>query len=118
MKTVRMLTDAVGGEGEPLKAGETYELNDASADRWLRRGKAEVIEVVDAGSKDDGAGTTAGGDDKGAGKGAESSGAKPSEGLTVAEIKEALAAAEVDIPEGVTLKADLAKLLDDHAAGK
>lgn len=115
MKTVRMLTDAVGGEGEPLKAGETYELNDASADRWLRRGKAEVIEVVDEDDgKDGGAGTTAGDDDKCA----ESSGAKPSEGLTVAEIKEALAAAEVDIPEGVTLKADLAKLLDDHAAGK
>lgn len=100
MKTVRMLTDAVGGEGEPLKAGKTYELNDASADRWLRRGKAELVET-----------DLKGGDDNGGDGGT----AKPSEGLTVAEIKEALAAAKVDIPEGVTLKADLAKLLDAAA---
>lgn len=39
---------------------------------------------------------------------------KPSEGLTVAEIKEALAAKGVDIPEGTTLKADLAALLDSQ----
>jgi hypothetical protein len=38
---------------------------------------------------------------------------KPSDGLTVAEIKEALAARNIAIPDGVTLKADLAKLLDE-----
>lgn len=38
--------------------------------------------------------------------------AKPSDGLKVEEIKTALADKGVDIPEGVTLKADLAELLD------
>jgi hypothetical protein len=37
---------------------------------------------------------------------------KPSDGLTVEKVKEALAANGVEIPEGVTLKADLAALLD------
>lgn len=40
----------------------------------------------------------------------------PSDGLTVAEIKEALAAKNIAIPDGVTLKADLAKLLDEAPA--
>lgn len=38
--------------------------------------------------------------------------AKPSDGLKVEEIKAALAAKGIDIPDGVTLKADLAALLD------
>lgn len=38
--------------------------------------------------------------------------AKPSDGLKVEEIKTALAEKGVEIPEGVTLKADLAALLD------
>lgn len=37
---------------------------------------------------------------------------KPSDGLKVDELKEALAAKGVEIPEGVTLKLDLAALLD------
>ena len=37
---------------------------------------------------------------------------KPSDGLTVPQIKEALEAKKIAIPEGVTLKADLAALLD------
>ena len=41
---------------------------------------------------------------------------KPSDGLTVAEIKEALAAKNVTIPDEVTLKADLAALLDSQPA--
>ncbi len=41
---------------------------------------------------------------------------KPSDGLTVAQIKEALAAKNVTIPEDVTLKADLAALLDSQPA--
>ncbi len=40
----------------------------------------------------------------------------PSHGLTVEQLKEALAAKGVTIPEGVTLKADLAALLDALAA--
>jgi len=36
----------------------------------------------------------------------------PSHGLTVDQIKDALAAKQIQIPEGVTLKADLAALLD------
>jgi hypothetical protein len=38
---------------------------------------------------------------------------KPSDGLTVEKIKEALAAKKIPVPDGVTLKADLAKLLDE-----
>ena len=37
---------------------------------------------------------------------------KASDGLTVAQIKEALAAKSIAIPDGTTLKADLAALLD------
>jgi hypothetical protein len=37
---------------------------------------------------------------------------KPSDGLKVEEIKDALAKKGVAIPDGVTLKADLAALLD------
>ena len=94
MKRITMLTDEVGGEGEALVAGQSYELVDASADHWLKRGKARLASEADGDDADD----------------------KPlSEGLTVAEIKEALAAREIEIPEGVTLKADLAALLDASA---
>ena len=37
---------------------------------------------------------------------------KPSEGLTVAQLKEALEGAGIEIPDGVTKKPDLAALLD------
>lgn len=43
---------------------------------------------------------------------AEKKPSKPSDGLTVAEIKAALEELKIDIPDGVTLKADLAELLD------
>uniref|UniRef100_C5CJP9 HeH/LEM domain-containing protein n=1 Tax=Variovorax paradoxus (strain S110) TaxID=543728 RepID=C5CJP9_VARPS len=86
-----MLTNQVGGNGEPLEAGKVYELEDASADHWLKRRKAESVEREVA---------------------PEETG-KPSDGLTVAQIKEALEAKAIEIPEGVTLKADLAKLLDE-----
>jgi len=42
--------------------------------------------------------------------------AKPSDGLKVDEIKAALAEKGIGIPEGVTLKADLAALLDNADA--
>ena len=45
-------------------------------------------------------------------------GPKASEGLNVAQIKEALAAKNIEIPEGVSLKADLAALLDDSQAAE
>jgi hypothetical protein len=38
---------------------------------------------------------------------------KASEGLTVAQIKDALSAKNIEIPDGVHLKADLANLLDE-----
>lgn len=41
---------------------------------------------------------------------------KPSHGLNVADLKAALAAKNIAIPDGVTLKADLAKLLDEAPA--
>jgi len=87
-----MLTDEVGGNGEALVAGRIYSLEDASADHWLKRRKAELAEA--AAEEPEGEG-------------------KPSDGLTVAQIKEALEAKQIEIPEGVTLKADLAKLLDE-----
>lgn len=43
-----MLTDEVGADGEALEAGSLQTLNDASADRWLRRGKAELIKDAPA----------------------------------------------------------------------
>lgn len=43
---------------------------------------------------------------------AKEEGGKPSDGLKVDEIKAALASKGIEIPEGVTLKADLAALLD------
>lgn len=39
----------------------------------------------------------------------------PSAGLNVEQLKEALAAKNIAIPEGVTKKADLAKLLDESS---
>lgn len=89
-----MLTDEVGGNGEALKAGQTYSLEDASADHWLKRRKAEIAAEEEAETE-------------------EKVDSKPSDGLTVAQIKDALAEKGIEIPEGVTLKADLAALLDD-----
>ncbi|WPG35138.1 hypothetical protein [Variovorax sp. EBFNA2] len=40
---------------------------------------------------------------------------KPSDGLTIPQLREALAALKIEIPEGTTLKADLAALLDGGA---
>lgn len=43
-KTVRMLTTERGASDELLEAGSTYELPFASADYWLVRDKAELVE--------------------------------------------------------------------------
>lgn len=48
MKTIRMLSTEVGADGESLESGSVYLLNDASADRWLRRGTAEEVQPVAA----------------------------------------------------------------------
>ncbi len=40
MKTIRLLKDVIGGNGEPLKEGSLHSLNDASANHWLKRGLA------------------------------------------------------------------------------
>jgi len=53
---------------------------------------------------------------KGKAEAAKADDSLPSHGLTVDQLKEALAAKGVTIPEGVTLKADLAALLDAPAA--
>lgn len=43
-KTIRMLVDGTGAHGEPLVQGKTYELEAASADHWLKREKAVLVE--------------------------------------------------------------------------
>ncbi|SEN71216.1 hypothetical protein SAMN05216404_106161 [Nitrosospira multiformis] len=40
MKTIRLLKNVIGGDGEPLKEGSLHSLNDASANHWLKRGLA------------------------------------------------------------------------------
>lgn len=40
MKKIRLLKDVIGGDGEPLKEGSFYSLNEASANHWLKRGLA------------------------------------------------------------------------------
>jgi hypothetical protein len=44
MKTIRLLQDVIGGNGEPLKEGSLHSLNDASANHWLNRGLAVEVE--------------------------------------------------------------------------
>lgn len=44
MKTIRLLKDVIGGNGEPLKEGSFYSLNEASANHWLKRGLAVEVE--------------------------------------------------------------------------
>ena len=88
MKTVRMLTDQVGGNGEPLAAGAVVELEDASASHWLKRGKAELVPAEEPEELP-----------------------KPSDGLTVPELKAALQDRGIEIPDGAK-KADLQALLD------
>ncbi len=45
MKSVTFSRTVTGGEGETLKEGGTYSLNDASADRWIKRGAAAAAET-------------------------------------------------------------------------
>lgn len=40
MKSVTFSKTVIGGEGETLEAGKTYSLNDASAERWIKRSAA------------------------------------------------------------------------------
>ena len=43
-KSIRMRSTEVGADGEPLEAGIVYELNALSADHWLKREKADLVE--------------------------------------------------------------------------
>jgi hypothetical protein len=52
MKSVRMLQDVVGGEGESLKEGSSYSLNDASAMHWLKRGMAVEVQETEVVTED------------------------------------------------------------------
>lgn len=135
MKQIRMLTTEVGAEGETLEAGSLQTLNDASAGHWLRRGKAELVKdapapnvpaptegelqtLVASAVADEQAASSvssapaAPAAPAGAASEEDAPSAKPSDGLTVPQIKEALAAKQIAIPDGMTLKADLAALLD------
>lgn len=47
MKTIRLLEDVISGDGEPLKEGSFYSLNDASANHWLKRGLAVEVEAAE-----------------------------------------------------------------------
>lgn len=45
MKTIRLLKDVIGGDGEPLKEGSLHSINEASANHWLKRGLAVEAET-------------------------------------------------------------------------
>ena len=48
MKTIRLLKDVIGGDGEPLKEGSLHSLNEASANHWLKRGLAVEVDQSEA----------------------------------------------------------------------
>lgn len=100
MKTFTLeLRGAVALDGVLRRAGELVEVDEAVAKNLLYRGKAVTPESREAPTET--TQTEAGGsDDK-----------KPSDGLNVAQLKEALTAKGVAIPENAK-KADLAALLD------
>jgi hypothetical protein len=70
----------------------------------------------EAGAREGATGTTGSQDGTGVDNGSQAA-AKPSDGLTVPQLKEELAKRGIEIPAGVTLKADLAALLDGAAQG-
>ena len=47
MKTIRLLKDVIGGDGEPLKEGSLHSLNDASANHWLKRDLAVEVDHME-----------------------------------------------------------------------
>ncbi|GAA6121457.1 hypothetical protein [Acidovorax sp. FG27] len=85
--------------GRALKAGDAFSAS---------RGDARVLQAVGRATPAETYQTTAAVSEV-------TKDAKPSEGLKVAELKAALAEKGIEIPEGVTLKADLAALLDAAA---
>lgn len=46
--TVSRVFSGAGELLEEFQAGHTYELNDASAERWIRRGRAEAVVDTEA----------------------------------------------------------------------
>lgn len=95
---VKMLSDGVHKDRSPLKAGKTYDLPEDSAAHWIKRGKAERV-GKDAPRADE---ANAPGDENDVSE-------KPSEDMTIAELKDALDAMQVD-HAGVTLKDDFVAL--------
>lgn len=47
MKTIRLLKDVIGGNGEPLEEGSLHSLNEASANHWLKRGLAVEVDQAE-----------------------------------------------------------------------
>ncbi len=86
IKKVEMLSNETGRFGEPLAAGETYDMEAPSADYWIVRGKAKAVDgltvpVEEAGS------------------------------MTATQLKEALTARNVEFASNAK-KADLQALYD------
>lgn len=105
------LTSAIGIAGELKRRDSIVLVDQALAANLMHRGKAALptaAELEAAGIKLDAA--PAGNDDD------SKTDAKPSEGLSTAQLKEALTAKGINIPEGAK-KADLAALLDAAPAG-
>lgn len=90
--------------GRALRAGDSFSASRAEARALRAIGRAAPAETYQTTQAK--AEVTKGDQSSAAGS------PKPSEGLKVAEIKAALVDKGIVIPEGVTLKADLAALLD------
>lgn len=114
MKTYTLkITSAVGIDGEIIRPGALVEVSESEAKNLLHRGKAVVATEADGAPAQD-----AGDGDQGDGGtgGTGGSTAKASDGLNVDQLKAALTARNVTIPDTCKKKADLAALLDAQPA--
>jgi hypothetical protein len=106
---VEILTTAITAQYGTLSQGTILRTSSAFAKHLVDEAGAAQYVKKDAKPAADADGTGTGtGIDAGAGSAA----AKPSDGLKVEELKAALEAKGIAIPDGVTKKADLAALLD------
>lgn len=112
---VEILTTAITAQYGTLSQGTILRTSSAFAKHLVdEAGAAKYVKkdakpAADADGTGTGTGADAGAGGAGAGGGAT---AKPSDGLKVEELKAALEAKGIAIPDGVTKKADLAALLD------
>lgn len=105
---VEILTTAITAQYGTLSQGTILRTSPAFAKHLVdEAGAAKYVKKDAKPAADAGPGAGVGG--AGAGGGAA---AKPSDGLKVEELKAALEAKGIAIPDGVTKKADLAALLD------